>query len=183
MTRCDKKDSSLLFTVLSVAIIIIAWWILAETRFKQTGIIPSPLKTVEIIRDEVQKDSFSKAVLSTLQRSFISFLISFAAASVLALLAYYRKFVDKLLNPFIILCRSMPTMALILILLLTVGSAMLPIVVAFLVVFPLCYENMRTAISDVDKKLIAMAKVFKVPLKRQLAGIYFPRSSLVLDLI
>jgi NitT/TauT family transport system permease protein len=68
----------------------------------------------------------------------------------------------------------MPTIALILILLLTVGSAMLPIVVSFLVVFPLCYQNMHTAVSEIDKKLILMAKVFKVPAARQISGIYLP---------
>lgn len=79
-----------------------------------------------------------------------------------------------MLNPFIALCRSMPTMALVLILLLAVRSAMLPTAVAFLVVFPLCYENMLAAISETDKKLITMAKVFKIPKWRQVTGIYIP---------
>jgi len=51
---------------------------------------------------------------------------------------------------------------------------MLPTVVAFLVVFPLCYENMRTAINETDKKLITMAKVFRIPKWRQVTGIYIP---------
>ena len=150
------------------------WWILAETRFKQTGIIPSPIGTLRIIGEEMQKDSFFAALLSTLERSFVSFFISFSAASILAIAAFHKKYIDHILNPFIVLCRSMPTMALILILLLTVGSRMLPVVVAFLVVFPLCYENMRTAIGETDPKLLAMAKVFKVPKIRQITGIYIP---------
>jgi len=150
------------------------WWVLAETRFKQTGIIPTPLNTLRIIAEEMRKDSFSKAIFSTLERSFISFFFSFAIASVLATLAHFKRFIEHMLNPFIVLCRSMPTMALILILFLAVGSNMLPTVVAFLVVFPLCYENMRTAIMETDKKLIIMAKVFKIPKWRQITGIYIP---------
>jgi NitT/TauT family transport system permease protein len=46
--------------------------------------------------------------------------------------------------------------------------------VAFLVVFPLCYENMRAAINETDKRLITMAKVFQVPKWRQITGIYLP---------
>lgn len=169
----NKISEPLLF-ILSLSIIIALWWILAETMFKQTGIIPTPINTLRIIGEEMRKDSFSTAIFSTLQRSFISFIISFIAASALAALAHFIKFVGNLLNPFIILCRSMPTMALILILLLAVGSAMLPTVVAFLVVFPLCYENIRAAINETDKKLIRMAKVFKIPKWQQLTGVYIP---------
>ncbi|MDR0219821.1 MAG: ABC transporter permease subunit, partial [Lachnospiraceae bacterium] len=88
--------------------------------------------------------------------------------------AYFHEFIGLMLNPFIVLCRSMPTMALVLILLLAVGSDLLPVVVACLVVFPLCYENMRAAINETDKMLITMAKAFKVPKWRQITGIYLP---------
>ena len=170
----QSKRLRVVFTLLSFAIIAAIWWVLAETRFRLTGIIPSPARTLQIIGEEMQKDSFFRAVFSTLERAFISFFVSFTAASVLAISAHYKKFIGYLLNPFIVLCRAMPTMALILILLLTVGSSMLPIVVAFLVVFPLCYENMRAAISETDSRLIMMARVFKVPKLRQITGIYIP---------
>lgn len=160
--------------LLSVSIIVAVWWLLAETRYKQTGIIPTPIETLRIIGVEMGKESFSAAIFSTLWRSLISFIISFTIASVLATLAHFKKFIGNLLNPFIALCRSMPTMALILILLLAVGSKLLPTVVAFLVVFPLCYENMLAAIAETDEKLIMMAKVFKIPKWRQVTGIYIP---------
>jgi len=155
-------------------IIIALWWILSETSHKQTGIIPTPLDTLRIIVEEMRKDSFLKAIFSTLERSLISFIISFFFASLLAVITHFKKVIGKLLNPFIVLCRSMPTLALILILLLVVGSEMLPTVVAFLVVFPLCFENMSAAIAETDNKLITMAKVFKIPRWRQITGIYVP---------
>jgi len=170
MTKIRKQ----LLSILSFIIIVVLWWVLAETRFQQTGIIPTPIDTLRIISDEMLKDSFFEAIFSTLWRSFISFFISFIAGSVLATLGFFKKFVDIMLNPFIVVCRSMPTMALVLILLLVVGSNMLPTVIAFLVVFPLCYENMKAAISETDKKLIIMAKVFKIPKWRQITGIYIP---------
>ena len=169
-----KKLKDLLYLILSFAIIVAVWWALAETRFKLTGIIPTPTDTLRMIGEEMRKDSFNKAIFSTLERSLVSFFVSFAAAVVLATLAHFKRFVGIMLNPFIALCRSMPTMALVLILLLTVGSNMLPTAVAFLVVFPLCYENMRAAIAETDKRLITMAKVFKIPRWRQVTGIYIP---------
>ena len=168
------KVNKTLFSTLSFFIIIGIWWIVAETRFKLSGVIPTPLDTLVIIGNEMQKDSFSAAIFNTLKRSFISFGISFTVAVVLAVLVNFKPFIGIMVNPFIVIFRSMPTIALVLILLLVVGSDLLPVVVAFLVVFPLCYENIRTAISETDKKLIKMAKVFKIPKWRQLTGIYFP---------
>ncbi len=169
-----NKLKELLFFLLSFSIIVTVWWILAKTRYGQTGIILTPIETLRVIGGEMRKDSFFKAIFSTLERSFISFFVSFFFASIMAILAHFKRFIGNMLNPFIVICRSMPTMALILILLLTVGSNMLPTVVSFLVVFPLCYENMRTAINETDKKLITMAKVFKIPKWRQITGIYIP---------
>jgi NitT/TauT family transport system permease protein len=169
-----QKSKNIFFILLSFAIIITLWWVLAETRFKQTGIIPTPVETIRIIGEEMQKDSFYEAIFSTLKRSFISFIISFTVASILAIIAHFWKFIGVMINPFIAICRSMPTMALVLILLLTVGSNLLPIMVAFLIVFPLCYENMRAAIAETDKKLLTMAKVFKIPKTQQITGIYIP---------
>jgi len=162
------------FSLLSFAAIIAIWWVLAETRFRLTGIIPSPARTLQIIWEEMQKDSFAIAVLSTLERAIISFFISFTTACIVAIAAHHKKFIGNLFNPFIVICRAMPTMPLILILLITVGSNMLPIAVGFLVVFPLCYENIRAAIAETNGKLIMMAKVFKVSKLGQVTGIYIP---------
>ena len=162
------------FTLASFAIIVGVWWLLAETSFKQSGIVPNPIKTLVIVGREMQKATFAAAIFSTLYRSFVSFLISFAAAVVFAMAANFLKCIDIMLKPFIAICRSMPTIVLVLILWIVLGSALLPIVVGFLVVFPMCYENMYTAIAETDKKLIAMANVFKVPKFRQVTGIYLP---------
>jgi len=170
----QSKRFGVVFSLISFTAIVVIWWVLAETRFRLTGIIPSPARTLQIIWEEMQKDSFSVAVLGTLERSLISFFVSFVAACVVAISAHYKKFIGNLMNPFIVICRTVPTMALILILLVTVGSNMLPIAVAFLVVFPLCYENIRAAISGTNSKLITMATVFKVPKIRQITGIYIP---------
>jgi len=169
-----NKLKEVFYLLLALAITVAVWWVLAETRFKLTGIIPTPINTLQMIGEEMRKDSFFKAIFSTLERSLISFFISFVVASVFATFAHFKRFIGIVLNPFIVLCRSMPTMALVLILLLTVGSELLPTVVAFLVVFPLCYENMRAAIAETDKKLITMAKVFRIPKWRQVTGIYIP---------
>lgn|GEM_PF-5594056 len=52
--------------MLSFSIIITLWWALAETRYKQTGIVPTPVDTLRLIGDEMQKDSFLKPSVARL---------------------------------------------------------------------------------------------------------------------
>lgn len=174
VTNPKRKIINLFFTLLGASVLLAVWWGFAKSSLGRFGVIPTPPEAFGIIGKELQKDYFWQAVLATLKKSFWSFSVSFLSACAFAFLAHWQEAVGKLLNPFIVMARAMPTMALVLILLLTVGSNMLPIAVAFLVVFPLCYENMYTAIAGVDKKLLMMSRVFKVPVWRQITEIYIP---------
>ncbi|MDR2266265.1 MAG: ABC transporter permease subunit, partial [Christensenellaceae bacterium] len=163
-----------LFTIAGFLFILLIWWILSETLFKRFGIIPSPIQTFKIIFSEMAKPVFSKAINATLGRSILSFFIAFAGACIFAMLSVRFESLKHFLRPIVTLFRIMPTMALILILLLVVGSKILPIAIAFLVVFPLTYENMRQALSCIDVNLLKMARVFNVSKIRQVFDIYIP---------
>jgi NitT/TauT family transport system permease protein len=66
--------------------------------------------------------------------------------------------------PFVTLARALPTavlMVLIVVFLLPV-PALVPITVAFFVVFPMMYEGIVNAINNTDPKRIEMANVFNV---------------------
>jgi ABC-type nitrate/sulfonate/bicarbonate transport system permease component len=120
------------------------------------------------------KARFYRAVGGTLWRSLYSFLIAFAAAAVFAVAAHFWKFIADIIHPIVTVCRAAPTIAVILILVLCIGGGALPAAVAFLVVFPLCYENLRSALDGIDPKLLRMADSFGVPKGRQVLNIYLP---------
>ncbi|MDR3263913.1 MAG: ABC transporter permease subunit [Clostridiales bacterium] len=160
--------------LLALTVIICIWQYLSEHFYPRIGVIPSPLKTLATVRSEMAKDSFFKAVFGTLSRSIISFVYAFVPAFILAALSHIFKPLKQFFNPFIAICRAMPTIALIFIIILIVGTEKLPLLIALLVVFPLVYENIYAAFENVDKSLLAMANVFKVGRLRQITGIYLP---------
>jgi ABC-type molybdate transport system permease subunit len=66
--------------------------------------------------------------------------------------------------PFVTLSRTLPTailMALIAVFLLPC-IFLVPVTVAFFVVFPMMYESITNAVNNVGKKQIEMANIFKV---------------------
>ncbi|MDR3186129.1 MAG: ABC transporter permease subunit [Christensenellaceae bacterium] len=176
INKIEKSNSiyNLIAGATTIIIIIAIWWLLAETTFKRTGIVPTPLETVKVIVSQAQTPVFATAILRTLRNSIISFALAFTVASIFAVISTNLHIIDGFLRPIVTVLRAMPTMALIIILLLLVGSKLLPIVVAFLVVFPMSYENMRAALKNTDVRLIEMAKVFKISKVRKLLGIYIP---------
>ncbi|MDR2090628.1 MAG: ABC transporter permease subunit [Clostridiales bacterium] len=161
-------------TAFSAAVILVVWQIVSETFYKESGVVPSPLKVLETIAAEIEKPKFFAAVFNTLWKSFFSFALSFVPAFFFAALSHVFKPLRDFFRPFISLCRAMPTMALVLILLLVFGSKAVSAAVAFLVVFPLVYENIYAAFESVDKNILVMADTFKVKKIRQIKGIYLP---------
>ncbi|GHU99367.1 hypothetical protein FACS1894211_04660 [Clostridia bacterium] len=173
----DRKTAFLKrlpYRIAGFALLVGIWAIVSVTRLNDYGVVPTPWRTLVLLWSELGTGGFYKAVGGTLWRSLYSFLIAFAAAAVFAVLAHLWKPAADLVSPFATACRAMPTIAVILILLLVVGGAALPAAVAFLVVFPLCYENVRSALDGVDRKLLQMADAFGVSKGGQIWNIYLP---------
>jgi NitT/TauT family transport system permease protein len=168
-----RRLSRPLFSAIGIALIAGIWGLLS-LKYSGLGIVPSPRDTFAYIGAEAQTAAFWETVAATLRHGFVSFFISFAAASALAALSHLRGGIKRVLGPLIVVCRAIPTAAVILILLLCVNSRYIPVAVAFLVVFPLCYEHLFHALEAVDKQLLEMAVVFKIPLSKRLLGIYLP---------
>lgn len=166
-----KKEKK--YVVLSIIILIIIWKLIAIWVGKPI-IIPSPeatfIELVKIIRSKI----FILAVAHTFRRMVIGFVITFVSAVVLGMLSGFYDFIYYLLKPIVTLFKAVPTMAIILLAIIWLKSETAPILVAFLVVFPLLYENVVQGIREVDQHLIEMVRVYKVGRIRVIKDIYLP---------
>jgi NitT/TauT family transport system permease protein len=97
-------------------------------------------------------------------QSLACLLGAFILSTGFAILSRYSKIVYYIMIPFVTLARALPTavlLVLIAVFLLPV-PALVPIVVAFFVIFPMLYEGINNAIDNIDHKQIEMANVFNV---------------------
>jgi NitT/TauT family transport system permease protein len=58
--------------------------------------------------------------------------------------------------------------------LLWVGRARIPLVIAFMMALPIVWANVREGLMQTDRKLLEMAKVFRVPAGRVMRQIRLP---------
>lgn len=120
---------------------------------------------------------FWQGVFKTLLRVFAAFIISFLFALIFALVAYLLPSFRHFFVYIVVVLRTIPTLAVLLILLLWWGAGIAPVAVAFLSLFPLLYTGILAALLGVDNDLIEMSHVYGVSFKKQLLQLYFPVAS------
>lgn len=126
------------------------------------------------LKNLVASGDFILILWNTLSRFFISIVFSLILAIIFSVASYRYEVISFLLFPFIIFLRAVPTIAIIIVVLIWSSVEKVPIVVGILILFPILYESILGGIKNVDKNLLKMSKVFKVPTKRVVRDIYIP---------
>lgn len=126
------------------------------------------------LKNLVASGDFTLILWNTLSRFFISIVFSLILAIIFSVASYRYEIISFLLFPFIIFLRAVPTIAIIIVVLIWSSVEKVPIVVGMLILFPILYESILGGIKNVDKNLLKMSKVFKVPTKRVVRDIYIP---------
>lgn len=173
---------SLVNAVIGVASIIAIWFI-AYIIISNSYVMPSPLKVIKEFVIITGEASFLKALAMTLLRVIIAFIISLILATILAVLAYkYPSFSDGL-SVIIGFLRSLPVLAVLLIILLFTARTIVPIVVATMSLLPILYTAIYSSLRGVDSNLLEMCKVYGVKKKDKILSVYLPimKPKLILD--
>ena len=157
MDKSNKGLNLILTLVPLIALIVI--WAVCSALINNQFILPSLGQTFSALIELLTEKSFYIAFLSTFLRSLISFSISFVLALVLAFITHKSKTAEKIVAPIISIMRSLPTIAIALLLLFWVNSYIAPIIVTMLVVFPTVYTMAKTAFDGVDREVLEMSAI------------------------
>lgn len=149
-------------------------WLITYYGVKNDYIIPSISDTVKSFGICLVSGSFWLSFLNTILRTGVSFLISFVLSVALVAVGTLFKSFNSFIRPFIAVLRTLPTLAIVLILLFWTSPAVAPVVVTILVLFPMIYSQLVSAINGLDGDIIEMAKVYNISKKERLTKIYLP---------
>ncbi len=163
-------------TLVALVFILLVWWA-AHGVVGNDLLVPSVRDCLKEMGRLLADGVFWRAFLRTLGRVFLAFGLSFVFASIFALISYMVRSFGKILAPIVSMLRSLPTLAVLLILLEWAGAARTPIIVAFLSLFPMLYAGMSAALFQADEELLEMSRVYHVPLKKQITGLYLPAAA------
>lgn len=168
-----KKVLDVIYPLIGVAIFVLIWYIIALITDIEM-ILPTPGRTIKELWLLLQSKKFWLAVGGTSLRAIAGFLVALGVAAVLSVISYLCPPVGKIFAPIVVIARAVPTMSIILLAIIWLSAKTVPLLVSFLLVFPVLYGSFSSALNDVDKRLIDISKAFEVPLLRKIFKMYLP---------
>ena len=165
--------SNIFYPMLALAIVLAVWAICAKA-YGNPLVLPAPDVTLREFFKMFAQKLFWVSIGWSLLRTILCFVLSFVLALLFATLGNLWLPIHKTLSPIITILRAAPTVAIILILYAFTANNNLAIVVGFLIAFPIMYSAFYSAINNVDKDLLEMAKVYKIKPIDKIFGIYLP---------
>lgn len=176
MNSTTKKFLVNLAYALGVIAAILLIWYLMSLAVDSELLAPNPWNVIALTFVMLGKWSTYLALLSTILRSLIAFVVSMAVALGLSLLVGVfpssKNIVDKVVTIF----RAVPTMSIILITLVLSSSTVVPAIVAFLVAFPVTYSAFTREICT-ESNLNNMCAVYQVSKANKTRYVLLPQIS------
>lgn len=150
---------------------LFALWLTLAWTIDSNLILPSPINTIKELFRFFKDGSFYLSVLTTLLRAFIAFSLSFIIAFLLVIISI-KESLRKSIKLIIGILRGIPTMAIILILIIWVKSAITPVVVSMLVLIPLLYDQLLGLLNSFKEEYSPIIKIYSIN-KKKIAKIFF----------
>lgn len=151
----------------------LAIWFIAAIIINDSFKFPGPVETLKALYiNIISGNGFFKTVFTSLFRILLGFALSCFLGLVFGVVAGIKKVFADFMEPLISVIKSTPVMSFIILAMIWFRFATVPIIICFLMCFPIIYSNIRIGISQTDKNILDMAKLYKVKPRRVLSGIY-----------
>ena len=159
---------------LSSLICFLTIWELGSLVVGESLLLPGPLEVARRLLELMGQAEFYRHLRATLVRGIGGFALSFAAALAAGILASAKKWFRILFQPFLVLLRSVPLMALILLAVLWFRQNQVPYFVVFLIIFPIVMGNVVEGTLSQDPDILEMAECFRISPRDRLLHITVP---------
>ena len=153
-----SKQLNILFTFLGILTIVIVW-IVASILIKEDVIMPSVGLTLSKLF-KILTNGYSYKILGlTFLRLLISLSASLVIALVLSSLSTIFPHFSYYIRPIISLFRTIPVIAIIIVILVFIGNQRASIYISSLVMLPLMYEGILSGMENIDQSLLDEIKI------------------------
>lgn len=167
------KNKNIFLFLMGIGLLLFSWSLISYF-LNQPILVPAPTATLREMQAIVLSPDFIKIVGITMLRFLLGFFITVLLSAIFGVLAGLSSSFAYVFSSFIGLMKAIPTMAMILLAIIWLKSDFAPILVVFLISFPVLYWSWKTGIEETDGKLLQMAAVYRIRPLRVLREIYLP---------
>lgn len=169
----NKFLSFLLHTLLPISFWLLLWEV-AALIYDNSYFLPDICETALALCGIIISPDFPKIVLSTLLRILAGILLGTLSGALMAILSHKVKLVYSLISPFNSVIKATPVASIIILLWISMSGNALAIFVAFLIVFPIIFQNLYDAFESIDNQLIEASIIFEFSYKKRLKFLVLP---------
>ena len=163
--------------VISAAATFAVWIIIWQIAYANIGvsfIFPSPYQVLVELFRLIPEKKFIISVTGSMLRVICGYLTGIAVALAAAFASHFFLPLKIFFSPFVKVVRATPAASFILICVLWMPSNAVPVFIAFLMVFPIVYENTLTGLSETSVNLREVAAVYRFSRIKKLTLLYIP---------
>lgn len=164
----------IVLTCLSILLIPVVWQLLSW-QMAQPQLIPSFPDLIRALLRLVYTPGFLVSIGTTCLRACVGLLLSLAAASITAFLLNRSEGIRLLFMPWLSLLRSVPVISFILLALIFLNQEMIPLLIAFLTMYPLLTENLLKGLMNRRDSWKILARQFHLNAWNRLFQINYPQ--------
>ncbi len=168
-----NKLRSLLYFIIS-AVFWTALWAFAAYFVNRKLLLPSPFDTAVRLGQLAITREFWLTAGFSLGRILLGFAAGVAVGSLLAITTALSLGADILLAPLNTVIRATPVASFIILTLVWMKSGHIPSFIAFLMVTPIVWSSLKSAILTIDRPLQEMSSTYRIGFWRRLRLFYLP---------
>lgn len=172
-TSIYRRQRTNFSALLSIGALLLLWKI-AALRVGKEIILPGPEIVAQTIIKMLLGPTFWRHLGATVFRGLLGFSFSYLSGLIFGIICGLGPSFDTAFRPLLVILRSTPSMALIVMALIWFKSDTVTLFVTFLMVFPLVTQNVIEGVRGVDPQLKEMARVYQVRSSRLLRELYLP---------
>lgn len=171
MTETTKEVLKKIGAVLLALLI----WQIAAMRIKMNILLVTPLAVLKRLCTIWTEAEFFPSVWFSFTHIAAGFLLALLAAVLFAFLAKKTTLAETLLWPFVVSVKAVPVASIVVLALVWLSARNLSVLISFLVVFPVVYQNLLTGLKNEDKEMEEMCLVYGMSPKNKLFYVTLPR--------
>lgn len=163
--------------ILKVALITLFWlllWQIISSVLNMPLLFPSPISVFKRLLELIITKDFIVSALCSLLRIFLGIIIAIFIGTSLAIICSLSKIAHNIFYPILTIIKSTPVVSFVLIIWLFIGEQRTPVIITIMMMMPIVWASVYQGIKNVDKELLEIAHVFKIPFKKQLFSLYIP---------
>lgn len=164
-------------SIIRKIIVILLWigiWAAAAHLVNQPLLLPTPVSVAMRIFDLTTSRLFWNITFLSLLRIMAGIITAIILGVWIATLITYSKFMHEILTPILTIIKVTPVASFIILVLIWIGRDVVPAVISALMVLPVVCNNVSTGLQNIDKSLLEMAKIYRIPKLTQLKRITIP---------